>query len=239
METTVLTLTIVLIGLGVLVKRFPILIAGYNTMSKEEKRNVDVKGLSTFMCYSLVGMGAVTLFAYYACLGVGHADWASYCLFLPVLYIPYLIIKANQFDHNPPKKSRKYVIAISLFTIALISVFMIYGMAPATIKVKGDKLVFTGLYGTSRSLGEIASVRLADSLPDITLRLNGMSMGGTNKGWFKLRAGGSCLLFLSSCTRPYIVFTERSGKEIFFNSKSAEITKEIYVELSQAFTNKK
>lgn len=49
----------ILIGLGVLVKRFPILIAGYNTMSKEEKMNVDVKGLSAFMCYSLVGMGTV------------------------------------------------------------------------------------------------------------------------------------------------------------------------------------
>ena len=99
----------ILIGLGVLVKRFPILIAGYNTMSKEEKMNVDVKGLSAFMCYSLVGMGTVPVLAYYICLGLGHADWASYCLFLPILYIPYLIVKANKFDHNPPKKSTKYV----------------------------------------------------------------------------------------------------------------------------------
>lgn len=59
METTVLITAFILIGLGVLVKRFPILIAGYNTMSKEEKMNVDVKGLSAFMCYSLVGMGTV------------------------------------------------------------------------------------------------------------------------------------------------------------------------------------
>lgn len=106
METTVLITAFILIGLGVLVKRFPILIAGYNTMSKEEKMNVDVKGLSAFMCYSLVGMGTVPVLAYYICLGLGHADWASYCLFLPILYIPYLIVKANKFDHNPPKKSR-------------------------------------------------------------------------------------------------------------------------------------
>lgn len=104
METTVLITAFILIGLGVLVKRFPILIAGYNTMSKEEKMNVDVKGLSAFMCYSLVGMGTVSVLAYYICLGLGHADWASYCLFLPILYIPYLIVKANKFDHNPPKK---------------------------------------------------------------------------------------------------------------------------------------
>ena len=72
METTVLITAFILIGLGVLVKRFPILIAGYNTMSKEEKMNVDVKGLSAFMCYSLVGMGTVPVLAYYICLGLGH-----------------------------------------------------------------------------------------------------------------------------------------------------------------------
>ena len=231
METTILTTAFILIGLGVLVKRFPILIAGYNTMSKEEKRNVDVKGLSTFMCYSLVGLGTAVLLFYYACLGVGHADWASYCYFLPVLYIPYLILKANKFDHNPPKKSRKYVVAFSMVIVAVIASFMVYGSAPADIKVKGNKLVFTGMYGTSRALREISEIRLSDTLPDVTLRLNGFSMGGTNKGWFKLREGGLCLMFLASHTKPYIVFTEKSGKEIFFNSKSCILTEALYQEL--------
>ena len=215
METTVLITAFILIGLGVLVKRFPILIAGYNTMSKEEKENVDVKGLSTFMCYSLVGMGTVPLLTYYACLGVGHADWASYCILLPILYIPYLIIKANKFDHNPPKKSTKYVVAISVLTIA-------YGMNPATIKIKEDKLIFTGMYGTSRTLEEITGICLIDSLPDIGLRLNGLSIGGISKGWFKLKDGGNCLLLLSSHSKPYIMFKENTGKEIFFNSKNSE-----------------
>ena len=256
METTVLITAFILIGLGVLVKRFPILIAGYNTMSKEEKMNVDVKGLSAFMCYSLVGMGTVPVLAYYICLGLGHADWASYCLFLPILYIPYLIVKANKFDHNPPKKSTKYVVAISVFTIAVIAAFMAYGMNaaitamvntliaviaafmaygmnPATIKIKDDRLVFTGMYGITRTFGEIAGVRLVDSLPDITLRLNGLSIGGISKGWFKLKEGGNCLLLLSSRSKPYIVFTERTGKEIFFNSTNGEITETLYQELKK------
>ena len=231
METTVLITAFILIGLGVLVKRFPILIAGYNTMSKEEKMNVDVKGLSAFMCYSLVGMGTVPVLAYYICLGLGHADWASYCLFLPILYIPYLIVKANKFDHNPPKKSTKYVVAISVFTIAVIAAFRAYGMNPATIKIKDDRLVFTGMYGITRTFGEIAGVHLVDSLPDITLRLNGLSIGGISKGWFKLKEGGNCLLLLSSRSKPYIVFTERTGKEIFFNSTNGEITETLYQEL--------
>lgn len=233
METTVLITAFILIGIGVLVKRFPILIAGYNTMPQEEKENVDVKGLSTFICYSLVGMGVAPLLAYYICLGVGHADWASYCLFLPAFYIPYLIVKANKFDHNPPRKCTRYVVGISIITVAVIAVFMAYGISPAAIKIKGDKLVFTGMYGTSRVLSDFTGVRLSDSLPDITLRLNGLSMGGTNKGWFKLREGGSCLLFLSSSNKPYIIFTEKSGKEIVFNAVTSEITETLYQELKK------
>lgn len=43
--------------LGILVRFFPNLIVGYNTMSAEQKKNVDVKGLSRFMCSSLAAIG--------------------------------------------------------------------------------------------------------------------------------------------------------------------------------------
>ena len=231
METTVLTTTFILIGLGVLVKRFPGLIAGYNLMSGDEKKNVDVKGLSTFICYSLVGMGAIPLLVYYICLGLGHADWASYCLFLPILYIPYLIFRANRFDHNPPRKSTRYVAIISAVILVVIGTLIFYSTIPTTLKVNEDKLVFTGMYGITKTLEDIVGVRLSDTLPDITLRLNGVSLGGINKGWFKMRAGGTCLLFLSSHSKPYIIFTEKSGKEIIFNSKTEELTMEAFREL--------
>ncbi|AFL82764.1 hypothetical protein Belba_0093 [Belliella baltica DSM 15883] len=43
-----------LIGLGFLVKAFPNLIAGYNTMSQKQKENVDIEGLATFMRNALL-----------------------------------------------------------------------------------------------------------------------------------------------------------------------------------------
>ena len=48
-----------LIVVGLLVKRFPMLIAGYNTMPAEKKKNVDVAGLSSFMRRHLVIIGAL------------------------------------------------------------------------------------------------------------------------------------------------------------------------------------
>lgn len=53
METPVLIIAAVLFVLGMLVRKYPNLIAGYNTMTAEQKKNVDVKGLSNFMCRSL------------------------------------------------------------------------------------------------------------------------------------------------------------------------------------------
>ena len=46
-----------MIGIGFLVKSSPSLIAGYNTMSEEKKKNVDIVGLSTYMRNSFIIIG--------------------------------------------------------------------------------------------------------------------------------------------------------------------------------------
>ncbi|MDL2231436.1 DUF3784 domain-containing protein [Porphyromonadaceae bacterium OttesenSCG-928-L07] len=53
---------IILITFGILVRFFPNLIAGYNTLSKEDKKKVDAKGLShliskTFIITGLINLG--------------------------------------------------------------------------------------------------------------------------------------------------------------------------------------
>ena len=63
-----------LIVVGLLVKRFPMLIAGYNTMPAEKKKNVDIAGLSSFMRRHLV-------------------------IYLPV-YVVWMLVRAQRYDHN-------------------------------------------------------------------------------------------------------------------------------------------
>lgn len=63
--------------LGILVRFFPNLIVGYNTMSAEQKKNVDVKGLSRFMCLSLaaIGIGWIALGMLAGNLGGENGFW--------------------------------------------------------------------------------------------------------------------------------------------------------------------
>ncbi|MEM9672481.1 MAG: DUF3784 domain-containing protein [Bacteroidota bacterium] len=50
-----------LIGSGFLVKKHPDLIAGYNSMSDEQKQRVDIKRLSSHMRNSMIVMGGIVI----------------------------------------------------------------------------------------------------------------------------------------------------------------------------------
>ena len=65
MDISNLIVGLLMIGIGFLIKSFPNLIAGYNTMSKDKKKNVDIEGLSTFMRNGLIAIGLTIIIGYY------------------------------------------------------------------------------------------------------------------------------------------------------------------------------
>lgn len=89
---------LILIGLGVLVKHYKAywLISGYNTMSKEKKKNVDIEGLAKFtgnMCFAIgivmiLGTAAISLSQ--EILGT-----IIFTAFFPLTV--YMIIKAQKY----------------------------------------------------------------------------------------------------------------------------------------------
>tara|TARA_B100000745_G_C19960538_1_gene324629 strand:+ start:188 stop:499 length:312 start_codon:yes stop_codon:yes gene_type:complete len=62
---------IILIISGVLVKKYPNLIAGYNTLSEAEKKKIDIKHLSGFMRNCLIIIGAVSIIVTIALYFIG------------------------------------------------------------------------------------------------------------------------------------------------------------------------
>ena len=62
---------IILIICGILVKKYPNLIAGYNTLSEAEKKKIDIKHLSGFMRNCLIIIGAVSIIVTIALYFIG------------------------------------------------------------------------------------------------------------------------------------------------------------------------
>ncbi|MBE6181592.1 MAG: DUF3784 domain-containing protein [Rikenellaceae bacterium] len=90
-----------LIILGLLVKRFPTLIAGYNTMPEEERRNVDIVGLSSFMRRHLVILGALWILIAVGLVLSNQTDAAFliYLFYVPI-YAFWMVARAQRYNHN-------------------------------------------------------------------------------------------------------------------------------------------
>lgn len=90
---------IILIICGFLVKEFPDLIAGYNTLTKEQKKKVDIDGLSLYMKNYLISIGCLVIIV--GCILYSLNIKTSIKLLttsaITVIGIIIMIIKAQKF----------------------------------------------------------------------------------------------------------------------------------------------
>jgi putative Mn2+ efflux pump MntP len=101
MDFTGLIAGLIIIATGFLVKLFPILIAGYNTMSKERKENVDIACLSAFMRNGFIVMGLVIMIGYHLFGWIGLNALVEYWIPAVILLgVGVMVIYARRFNHN-------------------------------------------------------------------------------------------------------------------------------------------
>lgn len=89
---------IVFILLGILIKygKMYSLIAGYNTMTKQEKEKYDIESIATLMKNVMFGMAFVMITGLLLSHWTENSDYEFYALGLAlILGIPYLLIKSN------------------------------------------------------------------------------------------------------------------------------------------------
>ncbi len=220
-----------MIGLGFLVKSAPDLIAGYNTMSKERKKNVDSKGLSTLMRNGLITIGLLIIIGYYLFKWIGFTMIAnSMILIVTLVGVTVLVVKAQRFDSNRNKNLK-----LSYFVPGLVFIFVIglitYGYIPSKVHFSNDSVRFTGMYGFEMNISEIEHVQLADSIPSIKMRTNGFSFGTVNKGFFNLERFGKCHLLIHSDCPSYLIISKTNGEKTIINFKDRTETVTTYNEL--------
>ncbi|MDD4199275.1 MAG: DUF3784 domain-containing protein [Paludibacter sp.] len=217
-----------MIGVGFLVKSAPDLIAGYNTMPKDKKKNVDIEGLSTFMRNGLIIIGLSIIIGYYLFKWIGFTMIAnSMILIVTLVGVTILVINTQKFDHNKTKRTKLtyFVLGLAfLFVIGLIT----YGFNPSKTIYGNDTIRFSGMYGFEVSIGEIENVELSDKIPAIKIRTNGFSFGSIKKGFFNLDKFGKSRLLIHSDLAPYLILSKNNGEKIIINFKDKIETEKTY-----------
>ena len=233
MEKTSWITGLVLIGIGFLVKAAPNLIAGYNTMTKEQKEKVDIVGLSSFMKNGLIIIGLSIIIGYYFFNLIKFPLIANSMVTISGLGgIIILVIKAQKFDKNK-SKAKQYSTYIILGIVSLfIFGSLYYGTQPSEITIDNESFHIKGMYGFELKNSEIQTALLIENIPAILLRTNGFSFGTIKKGHFKLEEYGICVLFLNSDKGPFLLITRKNGEKIVINYSNKTDTKQTYDRLN-------
>ncbi len=99
MELTELFVGLFFIILGVLIYFFPNLIAGYNTMTKEDKKKVDINGLSKLMRNSFIIFGIYIIVIYYTLSYLGKLCVAENIIPVSIpIFVLILIILTRKYN---------------------------------------------------------------------------------------------------------------------------------------------
>ncbi|MBZ0242865.1 MAG: DUF3784 domain-containing protein [Bacteroidales bacterium] len=228
-----------MIGIGFLVKSSPSLIAGYNTMSDDKKKNVDIVGLSTYMRNSLIIIGLSIIAGYYLFKWIGFTVIAdSMILIATLIGVLIMVINAQRFDKNKDKTKRA---KLTYIILGLVAVFVIglltYGYLPTKVNVSDNMIKFSGMYGFEMSISDIDKVEFSDKIPNIKTRTNGFSSGAVKKGFFNLDKFGKTQLLINSNKSPYLIMTKNNSDKIIVNFKDKNETEKIFGEIKSLIDN--
>lgn len=230
--------SIIMIILGISIKYFKAywLISGYNTMSKEKKKNVDVERLGVMMgnfCFAL----AFYMFVIILFLVLEIPVVSIIAVVLLVATIIVLLIRAQKYDGNAIDENGRMktgtkivigvVIAFLLTVFTLIGILLAQSNKPTNFTVTQDSFVIEGMYGETVKGTDISSVTISDSLPEITLRTNGSALGKRLKGFFNVTGLGNVKLFLNTQTQSFI-FIKVGSRTIILNSEDLASTQALY-----------
>ena len=103
----------------------------------------------------------------------------------------------------------------------------------ASVVVNDEQIRITGIiYREKIPIEQLNQVFLANTLPDITLRTNGLAIGATREGYFRSGSLGRIKLFLYSQSAPflYIIYGD-NDKHVILNFRDKERTLEVYEQL--------
>lgn len=92
---------IILIACGFLAKMYPNLIAGYNTLSEEEKQRVDISGLSSLMKKRLIALGSFTIIYGVISYVLDINESYSFMILCSVIVIGVIIMLILSQKYNP------------------------------------------------------------------------------------------------------------------------------------------
>lgn len=213
------------------------LISGYNIMSEEEKKNVDIVGLSKFMGDSLFVIAGILLIGSildYFRIFLGFAISLGSIF----VVVSYMLIGAQKYDNNTKRPDGKLKTSVIFIIGSIMLVFfvavgsIIYGSMDNKVTINEKYIEIRGTYGVKLDMAEIKEISLVNTIPDVKRKTNGFNFGNILKGNFELNEIGIVKLYIYRGAAPYI-YIKYGNTYVILNFKDSSKTQDLYSEMKK------
>lgn len=219
------------------------LIAGYNTMSKEQQNKYDRKKLTR-------ATGMLLIITSIAILSLG-LSLINALIFIIVVLVSVIItiIYTNKYCLNSDSdnevidliidkgkgswlNNNKNMIGIgsAIIILLLVGISMYISSKPPVYAIDKGTFVISTQYGKNVELSEIRSVQLTADLPVIQTKINGLGLGSILKGEFSSDIGNVTLYIDTS--KPPFIYIKTTTELIILNDQSKSKTEALFDELN-------
>jgi hypothetical protein len=208
-----------IVGLSVTKNNARYLLSGYNTMSEEEKADVDIENyIPYFRKFHLFLAGSFLIIG--LVLNVYDASYAGmFMAFFPLGVYVYFIIKSQKYYRKKKKSWTLVPVIILLIIIVFVGSIFFMGLREDKLVITGETLTLSGYYGKTLNRSDVQKIELSQTIPPVILKTNGFAVGSIKKGYFKTAEGEIVKLIVQSEHSPIIKITKNDGTKIFSPQK--------------------
>ena len=224
-----------LIGLGYFIKYRQAywLIQDYRSASEEEKKEMEAKGVGSFIANWMFGLGGwMLLGTIFIVIKVPYATGLTY----GGLLIGIIIMMVMNLKYTPKRKRRlnlALTVGTAVFILVMVSYVIYSTVSTNSLVIEDQTLEVTGEYGREWELADIEAYYLTDEWPNIRRRTNGMSTESRKKGQFIIEEWGKGWLYLYTDRPPYIVIKSKDHF-MMINAEDPNVTQQWFNELTEA-----
>ncbi|MEZ5000882.1 MAG: DUF3784 domain-containing protein [Bacteroidales bacterium] len=187
-----ISLLFILTGLILNENNAQYLLSGYNTMSEEERKNIDIVPFVKYFRRFHLFLGiSFLLGGSYLIFFVSREAGGVFLGVYPILAYIFFIWHSQRYSRGMNQSGHRTGIYILFITLVFIGVIYARGLKQNDLLIKEDLVQITGSYGEKIEISEIESLSLVNELPGIRIKTNGFAVE-PGKGLFQNRKGGDC-----------------------------------------------
>lgn len=217
------------------------LLAGYNTMSKEERDMIDKEKLGRMSGNLLIRMAVeFTLIGVAIQVGGGLLFLLAFALFMGDIVVSvYRINKNTATVVSKQSKAGIFALAGMCFVVVvLMSVMFVNGDKDPAIAFEDNAINIDCMYGVSIPANTVATIILTDNTMDELApdarRTNGYGgFGDALKGNFRSDELGSFKMFVRTKSSPTICIGLKDGQNVYISLKNPDDTRAAFESISK------